>query len=44
MRLINPAIRFEVTNKCNYHCMVCPREKQKRLPGEMSFASFKGTC
>ncbi len=41
MKLINPEIRFEVTNKCNYKCVMCPREKQTREQGEMSQELFE---
>lgn len=34
-------IRFEVTTRCNYNCIVCPREKLTRKLETMSFALFK---
>ena len=36
MKLKNPEIRFETTNKCAYHCKVCPRELMTRDEGVMS--------
>ena len=41
MKLINPEIRFEVTNKCNYSCIMCPRELQTREQNNMSQELFK---
>lgn len=34
-------LRFEVTTKCNYNCIICPREKLTRKKETMSFASFR---
>ncbi len=39
--LINSEIRFEVTNRCGYSCVMCPREKLTRKQGNMSFELFK---
>lgn len=33
-------IRIENTNACGYHCQMCPREKQTRKIGHMSFDDF----
>jgi pyruvate-formate lyase-activating enzyme len=41
MKLKDPEIRFEVTNKCNYKCIMCPRELQTRKQGDMSIELFK---
>lgn len=41
MKLKDPEIRFEVTNKCNYKCIMCPRELQTRKQGDMSLDLFK---
>ena len=41
MQLKDPEIRFEVTNKCNYKCIMCPRELQTRKQGDMSVELFK---
>lgn len=41
MKLINPEIRFEVTNKCNARCIMCPREKMKRKQGILDFDLYK---
>jgi MoaA/NifB/PqqE/SkfB family radical SAM enzyme len=41
MKLKNPEIRFETTNKCAYHCKVCPRELMTRDEGVMSMDLFK---
>ena len=41
MKLINSEIRFEVTNKCNASCIMCPREKMKRSQGVMDMELYK---
>lgn len=41
MQLINPEIRFEVTNICNAQCIMCPREKMKRPQGVMDMELYK---
>jgi len=41
MKLINPEIRFEVTNRCNYNCSMCPRELQTREQNNMSQELFE---
>lgn len=33
-------VRFEVTTRCNYHCVICPREKLTRTLEIMTFATF----
>jgi uncharacterized Fe-S cluster-containing radical SAM superfamily protein len=37
----NNDMRFEVTTKCNYNCVICPREKLTRKKETMSFKLFK---
>ncbi len=34
-------LRFEVTTKCNYSFIICPREKLTRKKETMSFDLFK---
>jgi len=34
-------MRFEVTTKRNYNCIICPRDKITRKIEAMSFALFK---
>ncbi|MBM3251196.1 MAG: radical SAM protein [Candidatus Omnitrophica bacterium] len=41
MKLINPEIRFEVTNMCNAKCIMCPREKMKRRQGVLDLGLYK---
>ncbi len=41
MKLLNPEIRFEVTNRCNSHCIMCPREKMKRPQGVLDMHLYK---
>ena len=40
-QLINPEIRFETTNFCNYKCQVCPRDKMTRPKGTMDLGLFE---
>lgn len=40
MKLENPEIRFEVTNRCNANCIMCPREKMSRLQGVLSLTLY----
>ena len=40
-RLKNTEIRFETTNKCTYHCKICPREEMTRDQGIMSMELYK---
>ena len=37
----NNDIRFETTTKCNYNCVICPRDKITRKIETMSFDLFK---
>lgn len=37
----NNEIRFEITTKCNYNCIICPRDKMTRKIETMNFALFK---
>jgi len=37
----NNDMRFEVTTKCNYNCIICPREKLTRKQETMSLDLFK---
>lgn len=37
----NNEIRFETTTKCNYNCIICPREKLTRKIETMNFELFK---
>ncbi len=37
----NNELRLEVTTKCNYDCIICPREKLTRKKETMSFDLFK---
>lgn len=39
--LNNQEVRFEVTNRCGYECVMCPREKHTRSQGYMSMDLFK---
>ena len=41
MKLINTEIRFEVTNRCNARCIMCPREKMKRPQGVLDPDLYK---
>ena len=40
MKLINPEVRIETTNKCNAHCLTCPREKLTRKQTVMPHDHF----
>ena len=37
----NNDMRFEITTKCNYNCIICPRDKLTRKIETMSFELFK---
>ena len=37
----NNDMRFEVTTKCNYNCIICPRDRLTRKQETMSFELFK---
>jgi radical SAM protein with 4Fe4S-binding SPASM domain len=39
--LKNSEIVFELTNKCAYHCTICPREKMTRDQGVMSMELYQ---
>lgn len=41
MKLINPEIRIENTNRCNANCTICPREKMIRKKCTMGFGRFR---
>jgi hypothetical protein len=41
MLLLNSEIRLEPTNRCNAHCVMCPREKMTRKQGTMSNELFE---
>lgn len=41
MDLKNPEIRFETTNRCAYHCKICPREAMSREQGTMDLELYK---
>ena len=41
MKLKDTEIRFEVTNECNYDCIMCPRELQTREQNQMSQELFE---
>ncbi len=34
-RLAHPEVRYEVTNRCNAKCIMCPRDKHDRIQGIM---------
>lgn len=40
MKLQHDEVRYEVTDHCNAHCIMCPREKHDRAHGIMSFDSY----
>ena len=41
MKLINPEVRIEPTNRCNAHCIMCPRETMTRDLATMSHVHCK---
>ena len=41
MNLFNDEVRFEVTNRCNARCIMCPREKMTRAQGVMDLGLYK---
>lgn len=41
MRLINPELRIENTNRCNAKCVICPREKMTRPLATMLVEHFE---
>ena len=38
---VNDEIRVEVTTRCNYNCLICPRERLTRKLDTMSLSMFK---
>ena len=38
---VNNDMRFEVTTKCNYNCIICPHNQLTRKIETMSFELFK---
>lgn len=40
MRLQHPEVRYEVTDHCNAHCIMCPREKHDRAHGIMNLGLY----
>jgi len=43
MRLRHPEVRYEVTDHCNAHCIMCPREKHTRAHGIMDTAKYEAS-
>ncbi len=41
LKLKNPEVRIEPTNRCNYSCVMCPRETHDRPQGVMPFEFYK---
>jgi len=41
MQLKNPEVRIETTNRCNSHCVMCPRDQMTRPLSLMEFRNFK---
>ena len=41
MKLQHPEVRYEVTDNCNAHCIMCPREKHDRNHGIMDQACYE---
>jgi len=41
MRLRHPEVRYEVTDHCNAHCVMCPRESHDREHGVMDQAKYE---
>lgn len=39
-KIDHPEVRIETTNKCNAHCVTCPREKMTREKLDMPFGHF----
>ena len=40
-RLVHPEVRYEVTNRCNAACIMCPRDKHDRGQGIMQQDHFE---
>lgn len=43
MRLQHTEVRYEVTDHCNAHCVMCPREKHDRAHGIMDNARYEAS-
>ncbi len=41
LRLKNPEVRIEPTNRCNYECIMCPRDTHFRPQGVMPFEFYE---
>lgn len=41
MHLRHPEVRYEVTDHCNAHCVMCPREKHDRAHGIMNQLAYE---
>ena len=41
--LRHPEVRYEVTDNCNAHCIMCPREKHDRPHGIMDQAKYEAS-
>ena len=40
-KLQHPEVRYEVTDNCNAHCIMCPREKHDRVHGIMDQDAYE---
>ena len=40
-RLVHPEVRYEVTNRCNATCIMCPRDKHDRVQGIMDQDNYE---
>jgi hypothetical protein len=40
-KLQHPEVRYEVTDNCNAHCIMCPREKHDRIHGIMDQGAYE---
>ena len=43
MKLQHPEVRYEVTDHCNAHCIMCPREKHTRAHGIMDNGNYSAS-
>jgi len=43
MKLQHPEVRYEVTDLCNSHCIMCPREKHDRAHGIMDQSKYEAS-
>jgi len=41
LQLKNTEVRIEPTNRCNYNCVMCPRDTHDRVQGVMPYTFFK---